>query len=254
MINAREPFQRAFELRSYVENMQASSDEVYTAAYENAARDAATQIEPLVGRCLVDNWKATGMGDTGTMQSNLAKPKVFAKVKGGSISLSMYMNPSATGYKRKDGTTSAFTVAGALNFGAVRMSQSRMQSVDPVTGAIGISGKGTNMRIQLGASAKATIKKMAMEGKASKRAMSSLARGIVVRKGHNAGTTIRSGYDVGKVDFAKQTKKMGVSAYFSSGVVVIPPKEFFFLTTRQQSVIGTEFLKFLILNLKMGKG
>lgn len=253
MIQAKEPFQRAFELRSYVEAMQVSEDQIYSATYENAARDAATQIEPLVGRCLIDNWTKTGMGQTGVMARNLSKPKVFARVKGKSISLQMYMNPAAEGYKRKDGTTSAFTVAGALNYGAVRMSRARMQTVDPVTGAVGISGRGTTMRIELGASAKATIKKIAMTGAASKRAMSSLSKGIVQRKGYNAGNTLRSGYDVGKVEFAKQTKKMGTSAYFASGVVVIPPKEFFYLTTRQQSVIGTEFLKFLILNLRMKK-
>jgi hypothetical protein len=244
MMNAREKFQRAFELRQYVENMQVSDNQLYSALYENAARDAATQIEGLVGRCLVENWRAAGLGKTGTMERNLSHPRVFAKVDGKRIQLRMYMDPLSVGYNAKGGSRSAFVVAAALNYGAVRMPKETRPIVDIVTGA----SWGESRRAPIGRAAKATIKKIALAGSASKRATEALARGYRLKK---SGKVLTEGMDLGHVEFARQTR-MGTTVHFSSKTTVIPPKKFFYLTTRQNSVIGTQYLKLLVLNLKRG--
>jgi len=247
-MNAREKFQRAFELRQYVEVLQVSDDQLYSEAYQRAADLAAEQLAPYVGNCLLENWRGAGyQSRTGTMEGNLKSPVVKATVRGKTIRLQYYMNPQSKPYDQKTagGKTekkSAFTVAGALNYGAVRMTK----AVRKVRDSTGLINK-MDYRAPIGSAAKRTIKKIAMTGTASARAIKRLTLGT---RSKYSDEPLTHGFHLGKVIFAKQNMRMGTSVHFSSSTVVIPAKVFFQLKPSQNLMLGNRYINFLLIHLR----
>lgn len=228
--SAANRFQKAFELQAYVEAWDVGAEQdLYAAYYEDAAREAAVKIQPLVARCLIDNWKATGLGNTGQMVRILEKTVVRAYVRGKKIQLKMFMAPDAGKY----GKTSAFTVAGALNFGAVRLPKKVRPIVDTVTGRLfDVKERGT-----LGAKAKRTVKQFALTGKISNRARLAIERGSTLKSGRQTDP-----YHIGEALEYRDNPKLGISTRLGGGAVVIAGKQFFYLTQRQANAIGAQFL------------
>jgi hypothetical protein len=251
----RERFQRAFELRQWLDVHVKDADEPGEGQkkFEEAVLKAAGMLQPLVGRALAENWARSGLGHGDSAESHIGKALrnvlVQAVIRGKKVELRYYMDPKAAPYEMKSYVSphgngrkapgskkvvSAFKVAGALHYGAVRM-QKQLREVYDVHGA----ATGKRFMAPVGTKAKKTIKKIA-EGTASKRAQEALASGYV-RKG----IRLTDPFDIGRVEHARQTKMLGTSVHFSSQAVVIPGRPFFDLTLRQRSAIGQKFVETL---------
>lgn len=202
--------------------------------YEQAAKKAAEELGPLVGGMMAENWAAAGFGDTGHMDKVLRQCQVTVRVKGSSLSLMVWMPSHAAGYFRnyKSGgmrVVSPYTVAGALNYGAVR-----------AKGADRDSFTHSDAPRPFGAKGKRTIKKLAFSG-ASPRALAALERGYT-RKG----VRLTSGVKLGGVAYAKLTTKVGRSVKFSNGVVALEGKKFFELNTTQRKIVSDKFADLIL--------
>lgn len=200
-----------------------------------AALDAADQIESQVRRFLEDNYNASDiMTRTGTLLDAIRKTKVRATVDGNRVKLSMNMPRDPKAHK---GQTEGefFQMAGALNFGSVRMPQSTKKVravVDTVTGAI----TGYRRMDPLGGKVKRAIKKYAMTGKMHARTKSRLADGTTI------GGKYYEGYDLGTTFWTNLNKNMKPkSVKFSGGTIVTMPHPFFYLKPSQERAIGKLF-------------
>lgn len=236
-------FQRAFELTQLIETAREGGEDEQ-AAYARKVMQAAESLRPYVVRCLMENWTATGLGHgaSGTMADNLQRVIIRATINGTKVKLQYFMPTDASDYfsKKRTNKRSAFVVAASLNYGSVRFTgQWQKRAVYDM-----IHGEQTGWtKTPVGRKAKATIKKIAYTGKASKRATAALESGYTRKNG----TQMTQGIQLGGATFATQGKT-GTTVHFGNGaqgVVVTPAKEFWKLTTRQQVYIGERFLEAL---------
>jgi hypothetical protein len=256
-MKAREKFDRAFELSQYIERAIKSDDAKDEVNYQRAVQLAAKKLQPDVVRCVLENWAAAGLGHGagggGEMAGALKKTRVFAKLKGKTVRLSyllwakdVYYDPKK--YQGVDGRPPVksgagrkvplFTVAGSLNYGSVRFIGKQFKQREKID----LEGRLLGFtRTPVGAKAKRTIKKIAMTGTATDRAVNAVRKGYT-RKGRRLtqGIAIETGSK--GVEFATQGKT-GTTVHLNGGMVVTPPTNFWKLTTRQQSFLGTRFLE-----------
>lgn len=241
MINLDANFEGFRRAKERFDAVQKRSDDGALIMLRMWASEAAKKVTPLVARYVVENWRKQGLGETGYMESLLQQIKVIASVKSnGSLRIYMMMPARAEPYRRarKDGSVvevSPYVVAGAQNYGAVRMKQATKHLDRP----------------PVGTNAKRSIKKLALKGSISKQAMTAITKGY-----RRKGVQVTSGFDIGNVvqvkmkkgwanqpkDTLRQTSKPYIlSAKFSSGVVVIAPKTFYELDAAQRVRFASEF-------------
>lgn len=244
--------------------------------FERIILNSVEALSPLVGQMLATNYDKTGLGKTGKLRAALLNTRVYGRLRKKSMKveyatgetttattgpqglskvqvevlrsksvpmdapeLTLYMRMPAKvdpyEYARKDGTTRKtpfYRVAGALQYGAVRSPPAMRLQLDQ-EGQVVSSGK-TNV---LGPNAKRSLKKWALTGSISKRALSAIQRGTVLK-----GKRLTQPFEPGVV--VKKKLRKGepgvVSATFSSGVTVIAPKPYFDLTADQKRRLAVQ--------------
>lgn len=208
------------------------------ASIDAAANVAAKRIVSDVRKYLLSNYDRSGIGkgadsqSTGKLKRQVGRALVLLRSTSGKLSMRIAMPPGVQAYrqdKKTGGASSSnfYTVAGSLHFGAVRTGRKSSRGVvDLPTGKVTVKRAGA-----LGARAKRTIKKKALGGDVSARAVNAIEAGRSTRTGR----TITEGHHVGThaVDNG--------SSVSMGGAVVIKPRPFFYLTETQQEDIRRRF-------------
>lgn len=222
--------ERAAEsIGSYAE---ALTEEVMSVIFATAARE----ITGMVRGFLMVNLLRSGVGQrtkgydsTNNLQRAVKNSIVRARMDRGRLVIRVQMPTNMPAYvDGKGNSTPFYEVAGSLNYGAVRAPHQSKQQVDLPTGMVR-----TTYGAAIGERAKRTVKKYALGGDVSARALHSVEAGSKANR-----TPGRKGFQIGVA--TKDTKK---SVTLSGGAVVIKPKNFYRLTKGQQDILLREFFK-----------
>jgi len=217
------------------------------------AHEALKVITPTAKKMLVQNFEKSKVGTltpsskykhTGKIRSAVSQAIIGMNIDGRKIVITAAMPSGVESFVSSSGAKSDFyTVAGSLNFGAVRVPKERRKKQDLSTGKITVEKQDV-----IGAKAKRTVKKVALGQAVSSRAVNAVEEGRRFKKFNEKKS--------GKVakNPRKSVKGFGVSvvsetsssAKTTGGAVVIKPRPFFEFTETQKAMLSESFVRVFI--------
>ena len=214
------------DLSAYADRVDALGDDFVGIVYAQAAES----IDPLVQESLAENLNSSGIKTrTGKLAQAVSNATVSARKTAKGVSIIIAMPASVGKYSGKN--AGFYKAAAALNYGAVRVPKVYRQTAGAVGGSTIGRGVQRKKAPAVGEKAKRTIKKYAIGGGVSDRAIGAVERDI-----RFGGVLSRRSFHIGS-----KVRESDTSVSLSGGAVVIKPHKYFYLTESQKEAIVTAF-------------
>jgi len=209
---------------------------------------AAERLRSVLLTFLAQNYAKSGIGKQTSEDQYNHKRRIIGAIMKSNVTLTrtsravkikVSLPAGESPIQNKNNSTSDFyTVFASLNYGAVRAGQETRDKIDIVTGQT----VGRQKQSKLGGSAKRTVKKLALGGNPSTKALDAVQRKVQLTRGPGrAGKVLRDGFALSKPKASASGKSVKVG-----GAIVIKPYLFYRFTDKQRQTAIKFFTASLI--------